>query len=246
MTLDQAAPEVIDEERDVTISDKTVGHYDAVFADIPVKNAVFGRVLLEMIQEENVTVNYPSTAFFTMAKKNYLYHVLHQKNVSAAKTVVIASGKSARNIEKVIDTPVIGRKLEELEETEKKKLEDEEEIRSFVEGVEYEEDLIIFHPYNDGDKYRCLVTEKQVIALKDSSEEWSFNRDSLKYSNPSDEETETVKKALSAIGAPIAEVVLRGGEVYDVNPNPDLELYKNLAGKNVYETAADVLKGDEA
>lgn len=198
-----------------------------------------------MIEEKNVRVNYPSTAFFTMSKKNYLYYVLHQKNVPAPKTVVIASEKAARNIEKNLELPILAKKIEEMEQTEENKLETQEEIGNFVDGVEYEEDVIVLHEYIEGDKYKCLVIEDEVISLKDDSDGWKFDENSLKYSNPSENKIEIVKKAARNIGAPIAEVVLRGEKVYDVNPNPDLEMYTNQAGKDMYETAAKALKGEE-
>ncbi len=180
-----------------------------------------------------------------MSKKNYLYYVLHQKNVPAPKTVVIASEKAARNIEKNLELPILAKKIEEMEQTEENKLETQEEIGNFVDGVEYEEDVIVLHEYIEGDKYKCLVIEDEVISLKDDSDGWKFDENSLKYSNPSENKIEIVKKAARNIGAPIAEVVLRGEKVYDVNPNPDLEMYTNQAGKDMYETAAKALKGEE-
>lgn len=239
------APEVVDKQQDVKVNEKSIEEYDSVYAEIPVKNATFGRVMLEIMEEKGVKTNYSSTAFFTMAKKNYLYYVLHEKGVPCPKTVVIASEKSARNIEKLIPTPVIARKMEELRETEKDILESSEEIEKFVEGVEYEEDLIIFQENSEGDKYKCLVLGNEVISLKDGSEGWKFDKNSLKYANPSDKKIKTVKKASKVIGTPIAEVTLRGNKVYDVNPEPELELYSELAGKDVYKKIAEILKEDK-
>jgi len=165
-----------------------------------------------MIQEKDINLNYPSTAFFTMSKKNYLSYVLHQKKVPSPKTVVIASEKASRSIEKNLETPIIARKIEEMQETERSLLNSQDDIQGFVEGVEYEEDVIIFQEYNEGDKYTCLVIEDEIVSLKDSSEDWKIDRNSLKYSNPSDRKLEIVKKAANGIGAPIAEVILRGEE----------------------------------
>ncbi len=232
-------------EVDVKIEDKVAGDYDAVFAEIPSKNAVFGRVLLEMFQEKNVSTNFSSTAFFIMAKKNYLYYILHQKDIPAPKTVSVATEKAARNIEKELKGPLIARRLENLEESEKKKLETVEQIQGFAEGSEYEEDIILFHEYSDGDKYRCLVAGDQIISAQDSSEDWKFQEDNLKYSNLSDSQEEIVKRTAEAIGTPTAEVFLRGEKVFDVNPNPDLELFSNVAGTNVYESVAEALKQED-
>lgn len=242
--LDQVAPQVVKGETDVKVGEKFVEDYDACFAEIPSKNAVFGRVLLEITEEKNVKANQYSTAFYIMAKKNYLYYILHQKDIPAPKTAVIASDKSSRNIGKELETPVLARKLEELEETERKKLETEEEIYGFAEGSEYEEDVLILQEFNEGDKYRCLVIGDQVISLKDSSEDWKIDEDSLKYSNLSDTQKEIIQQTARKIGTSFAEVYLRGEQVYDLNPNPDIELYEQNAGRNVYEAVAEILKED--
>jgi len=141
-----------------------------------------------------------------------------------------------------LETPVIARNLEELEETEIKKLETEKEIYGFAEGSEYEEDVLIFQEYNDEDKYKCLIIGEQVISLKDSSEDWKIDEDNLKYSNLSDTQKEIVKQTARKIGTSFAEIHLRGEKVYDINPNPDIDLFEQNAGKNVYEAVADILK----
>lgn len=240
--LDQVAPQVVDGETNVKVGDKAVADYDACFAEIPSRNAVFGRVMLEMIEEKNVKANQFSTAFYIMAKKNYLYYILHEKNIPAPKTASIATEKAARNIEKELDTPVIARKLEELEQTEIKKLETEEEIYGFAEGSEYEEDVLILQEYEDEEKYKCLIIGDQVVSLKDDSEGWKIDEDNLKYSNLSDTQKDIVKQTARKIGTSFAEIHLRGEEVFDINPNPDIDLFEQNAGRNVYEAVADILK----
>ncbi len=240
--LDQVAPQVVDGETDVKVGEKSIEEYDACFAEIPSKNAVFGRVMLEMIEEKNVRPSQYSTAFYIMAKKNYLYYILHEKDIPAPKTATIATEKAARNIEKELETPVIARKLEELEETERKKLETEEEIYGFAEGSEYEEDILILQEYSEKEKYKCLIIGEQVISLKDSSEGWKIQEDNLKYSNLSDTQKEIVKQTAKKIGTSFTEIHLRGEQVYDINPNPDIELFEQNAGRNVYEAVAEILK----
>lgn len=240
--LDQVAPEVVDGVGNVMVGDKPISEYDAVFADIPEKNAVFGRVLLEMIQDQNVAVNYPSTAFFIMAKKNYLYYVLHEKDIPAPKTVSVATEKAARNTQNYLKGPLIARRLEDLEETEAKKLDTVEEIQGFAEGSEYEEDILLFHEFNKGDKYRCLVVGDRIVSVKDDSEGWKFTKDNLNYSNISDTQEEIVRSATKKIGTRYAEILLRGEEVFDINPNPDLKMFTDVGGKNAHEEVADVLK----
>lgn len=242
--IDKIAPEVIDGKQDVKISGESVTEYDAAYVEIPPKNAVFGRVALEMIQEKGLKTNHTSTGFFIASKKNYLYYVLHEKNIPAPKTVVIASDKASRNIEKELRGPLIARRLEELEESEAKKLDTVQEISEFAEGSEYEEDILLFHEYNTGDKYRCLVAGDQIISLKDRSEGWKFEEDSLSYSNISGEQREVVNKTKNVLGTPVIEVKLRGDEVYDLEPNPDLKLFTDVSGKNAFESAAEALNRD--
>lgn len=242
--LDQVAPEVVNGKKDVRIAGNSVEEYDAAYVEVPPKNAVFGRVALEMIREKGVKTNQSSTGFFIASKKNYLYYVLHEKDIPAPKTVAVATDKASRNIEKELRGPLIARRLENLEESETKKLDTVQEISEFAEGSEYDQDILLFHEYNSGDKYRCLIAGNQIISLRDRSEGWRFDRDSLSYSNISDKQKEVVDKTRKALGTPILEVKLRGKEVYDLEPNPDLELFKDVSGKNAFEDAAEVLKGN--
>lgn len=219
--------------------------FDAIFAEIPEKNAVFGRVLLEMVEEKGINVNYPSTAFFIMSKKNYLYHVLHEKKIKAPKTVSVASKKAGRNLSKHLDFPAVARRLKEMEETEKTLVEDEEAARKFLEGVNYPEEVILFQELSEGEKYRCLYTGGDVISLEDRSEGPWLSEDSLQYSSLPTGLEEIVENAAQGIGTPVAEVLLRGGEVIDVKPNPDLQMYTEISGKNAHEAVAEVLKGEQ-
>ena len=191
--IDEVAPEVMDGKKDVKITGESIEDYDAAYIEVAPKNAVFGRVALEMIVEKGVRTNHTSTGFFIAAKKNYLYYVLHEKNIPAPKTVVVATDKASRNIEKELRGPLIARKLESLEESETKKLDTVQDITEFAAGPEYDEDILLFHEYNSGDKYRCLVAGDQLISLKDRSEGWRFDEDSLSYSNISDIQREVIK-----------------------------------------------------
>ncbi len=240
--IDEVAPEVVGGEPDVKVDGESVDRYDAAYIEIPPKNAVFGRVALEMIGEKGVNLNHTSTGFFIAAKKNYLYYVLHEKGIRAPKTVSVATEKASRNIEKQLRGPLIARRLENLQETEVKKLDTVGEIGDFAAGSEYEDDILLFHEYNSGDKYRCLVAGDQVISLRDRSEGWRFEEDSLSYSNISDEQREVVNKTKKALGTPVIEVKLRGDEVYDLEPNPDLELFTDVSGKNAFEAVSEALK----
>lgn len=208
------------------------------------KNASFGRVLLETIEEKGIAVNNPSTAYFTASKKNYLYYVLKERGIPSPDTVSLAAEKAARNIQNYLELPMIGRRLENLEITEEQKLEDREEIEGFYEGVDYAEDVLLFQEFSEEDMYRCLVIGDDIISLREDSDDWKFTGDNLKYSNLSDSQKERVKKAKNALGTRVAEIMLRGEKVYDIKPNPDLDLYADNAGKNVFSEIAEELKED--
>ncbi len=238
------APEVVGGQFDVKVGDKTVENFDAVYAEIPVKNAVFGRVLLEMIEEAQIPVNYSSTGFFISAKKNYLYYTLHEQDIPAPKTAVVATEKSARNLDKELKGPIIGRRFEDLKEVENKKIDTVDGIQAFAEGTDYGDELLIFNEYNSGDKYRCLVIDEAIISVQDSSDSWRFTDKNLKYSNISDKQKEIVLEAVRKIGTPMAEILLRGEEIYDIRPNPDLQMYTDVSGKNAFESVSEMLKED--
>jgi len=242
MDLEKISPEVFDGETNVRLNGHTIADYNAAFFEIPSENPVFGRVLLEMVEEKGVTVNYPSTGFYIMAKKNYLYYVLHQKDIDAPNTVIVSSEKAARNIDKELDYPMMARRYEDMALNETKKIVDEDEVKEFVEGTDYGEDILIFQEMHKGDKYRCMYVNDSVISLKDTSEGWRIREDSLQYSNLSKDLREEVKKTMKAIGTKYGEVLLQGGKIIDVKPNPDPELYTDVSGKNAYESIAAILK----
>lgn len=240
--IEEVAPEVRDGKPDVEINGGPVERFDAVYADIPPKNAIFGRVLLEMIEEKGIKVNYPSTAFFIMSKKNYLYHVLHEKDVPAPKTAIIADEKAARNMENHLKGPLFARKFDGLVETESTKIDTVEGIHEFAEGVDYGDSIIIFNELRTGEKYRCLIADDTIISLEDNSDGWRVKEENLNYSSLSNDLKETVQRAANVIGTNTAEVVLRGGKVVDANPNPDLEMYTKISGKDAYNAVAEALK----
>lgn len=242
--LEHVAPEIINQEVDVTVDGESITSVDAAFFQIPTEQALFGRVVLEIMEEAGVQTNYPSTGFFTMAKKNYLYYVLHQKDINAPNTAVVAAEKAARNIERELKGPILARRLDDLQEVEHQRLEQVDDIYDFASGTEYDDQLLIFHEYHSGDKYRCLVVGDRVISLEDQTDDPWFTTDDLRYSTPPTEVQDLVLEATQAIGAPVAEVLVIGDMVYDMNPNPDLGQYEDIAGKNTYSYVSEVLRDE--
>lgn len=241
-SIEDLAPRVEENRSGLKIEGKNIQNFDAVYARIHEKNAAFGRILLEVIEEERISLNYSSTAFFTMSKKNYLYSVLHEKNVPTPKTAVISDEKSARNIENYLAGPLIARKFEQSREAERKKIDTVEDISDFTDGTEYGKNLAIFQEYTEGSKYRCLVAGDKIISLEDVSNNWYLGDQNLQYSNAPNNIQNLVFEAKKSLGFNMAEVLIRGEEVVDINPNPDLDLYSNISGKDVYKAVADTLK----
>ena len=240
--LEQIAPEVRGKNPDVKLNGSSVEDYNCVYAEVPPENAIFGRVLLETIEEKGVSLNYSSTAFFIMSKKNYLYHVLHEKSIPSPKTAVVADQRSARNLENHLKGPLVAKKFDGLIEVERTKIEKVEGIQEFAEGVDYGDNILVFNELRKGDKYRCLVAGDTVISLEDNSEGWKVKEEDLKYSNISKELEQTVLNAAEAIGTKTAEIVLRNGKIVDANPNPNLEMYTEISGKDAYKAVANALK----
>jgi glutathione synthase/RimK-type ligase-like ATP-grasp enzyme len=245
INVEDVAPEVIDGKTNVRLNGHSVGDYDAAFLEIPAKNPVFGRVLLEMIEEKGVKTVYPSIGFYIMAKKNYLYYVLNQKEVETPSTVIIASEKATRNIDRELEYPMIAKKYEDMSLSETKKIDDHDEIREFVEGTEYGEDILIFQEYHEGDKYKCFYANDQIISLKDKTDGWRVREENLQYSTLSSDMKEQIRKAMRGIGTDYGEIIIQGEKIININPNPDPEIYTDVSGKNAFEMIANVLKTEE-
>lgn len=236
ITVEEATPKVVEQVNSVGIGSERLNEFDAIFAQIPKKKAVFGRVLLEMIEDEGLVLNYPSTAFFIMAKKNYLYHVLHEKDIPAPETVVAASEKAVRNVEKYLRGPLVAREFEQMVQKESTKIEKVGEIKEISEGLNPQENIMVFNELSYGDKYRCLVIGDQIISLEDKSETWKITTDNLQYVNLPSDLRDIVQRTSNIIGTNIAEVLIQDGRVVDVNPNPDFEMYTEVSGKNSFES----------
>ncbi|PSG99624.1 MAG: hypothetical protein BRC28_03725 [Nanohaloarchaea archaeon SW_4_43_9] len=230
----RVSPQVVDGKARLRIEDEPIENFDAVFTHIPAKNAVFGRVLLETIEEKEIPVDNYSTAYFTAAKKNYLYYILNKRGIESPATISVAAEKAVRNIDKHLEFPIIGRKLEDLEETEKNF------YQTLIAPIKFSALELKKTRY----WYRCLFIEGEVISLKEGSKGWDFTGKNLKYSNLDNSQKELVRETCESIGLKITEVLIRGNKIYDINPNPDLELYSEKAGKNAFSAVAKTLKED--
>lgn len=240
--VDEVAPEVINGKKSVRMNGETAEEYDAAFFEVPERNPVFGRVMIKMVEEKNVTVNYPAIAFFIMSKKNYLAYVLQEKGIQTPPKVVAASEKASRNVMKHLDLPVIAKKYTDNQLSESSKLENSDEVEEFASGTEYGAEVIVFERYVEGDKYKIFYGGGDIISLRDKTDGWRISEDNLHYSNLSSDIKEEVKKTVKGIGTECAELTVRRDNIVGVSPNPDLQLYTDISGKNAYESMAEILK----
>lgn len=233
------SPEVIDGESDVRV-DADIEGCEAAFLKLPEKNPIFGRVLLEIIEEKGIKTQNPALGFYITAKKNYLYYVLEQKDVPMPDTVIAASEKSAKNIERYIKTPLIAKRYKDNQLAESAKLEDGEEVKEFAEGTSYGEDIVIFQEEVEGEKYKVFYAAGNLISLKDKTDDWRVSDEKLQYSNLSNELEETVESTMKSIGTEYGEVIIKGGKVVDVRPNPEPEIYANKSGKDAFKYIREI------
>lgn len=240
--LEMLAPEVRGGSPDLQARGDLSG-FDAAFLQLPVGNPVYGRVVLEMLEEEGVTTINPSLAFYVMAKKNYLQFILQNRGIPSPDTVVAASENAAKNATRHLEKPLVAKRYRENEVTESKIIESEgESVEEFAEGTEYGSELVLFQQKVEGEKYRAFYASGNKIPLKDPSESWEFSREKLQYSSMPSDVSEKVDRVMESIGARYGEVVLRGKKVVDLRPNPDPELYQRKSGKSAFGYIREVFE----
>ncbi|WEL19875.1 hypothetical protein [Candidatus Nanohalococcus occultus] len=236
---EEFSPEVIDGEADVRVN-SGIEDCESAFLKLPERNPIFGRVLLEILEEKGITTNYPSIGFYITAKKNYLYYVLEQKDISIPETVIAASENSAKNVTRYLELPIIAKRYEENQLEESARLEDEQEAKEFAEGTDYGEDILIFQEETGDEKYKVFYANGNLISLKDKTEGWRVSDEKLQYSNLSNELEELVETTMKSIGTEYGEVILKGGKVIDVKPNPDPEVYADKSGKDAFKYIKEI------
>jgi len=239
--LRQLAPQVTSSGTGVMAGDIDVAGFDAAYIEIPLGSAVFGRVLFESLQDINVSTNHSSAGFFAAAKKNYMFYVLRDADVSAPSTVVASNARSARGLDKHLDFPVVARRLRGTKPVEMTALQSPDEVEGFAEGAD-EDSVLLFSGLEKGDKYRFLVAGDTVVSLTDTSNGWRFDDTCLKYSNPGSDIEELARSAVRAIGTSVADVSVRAGEVVDIDPNPDIDLYSDAANRDAFEAVSEAVK----
>ncbi len=239
--IPETAPEVIDGESKLDINGYSYEEFDSIYARIPSTNPIFGRILLQTLETTGNKMNYSSTGFFLTAKKNYLAYNLEELGVPHPNTVVVAAEKAGRNATSHVETPVIAERRSNYSLTEKRRIEDPEEVENFIKGTQYDDTVVILKEDLEGSLYRSFVAGDNIISLEAENPESSLDEAEFKYSEIPDDLEDTVKGASSKIGINVCEVVTRGDRVFDVNPNPDLNFYKEKSGKDSYRMVREVL-----
>ncbi|MDY6769225.1 MAG: hypothetical protein SVW02_03915 [Candidatus Nanohaloarchaea archaeon] len=236
---------VAGEGADVLVDGEALDAYDALYLQPNPKTAIFSRVFLETLLDQDIETNVGPTAFFILSKKSYLYQVLAEKNVPIPPTAAVSTEKGVSGLEEDLSYPLIGKKFEGFERRDMNLLESEEELSSFVEHMDHGDHVLVLQEQVDGDVYDCLYIDGTVVSLKLEDDGWRkrSGEASESYHSISSDLKDVVSATAASIGADICRVRLVGGTVVDAALDPGLERFQEISGKNVYGNVADMLEG---
>ncbi|MDY6766130.1 MAG: hypothetical protein SVW77_02075 [Candidatus Nanohaloarchaea archaeon] len=248
-TVDQAsiadARVVAGEETEVVVGGTPAGEYDALYLDPNPQIAIFSRVFLESLLDRDITTNIGPTAFFILAKKSYLYHVLAERDVPLPPTATVSTENGVSGLEEDLSYPLVGKKFEGFERRDMNLLESGDELSSFAEHLEHGDHFLVLQEQVDGDVYDCLYIDGTVVSTKLESDSWRKRSGEAteSYHSISSELGDIVDDAARSIGADICRVRLVGETVVDAALDPALERFQDISGKNVYGNVAAMLEG---
>lgn len=232
---------------EILIDGEPIESWDALYLEPHPKAFNFSRVFLEIINQKEIKTNIDSSSLFILSKKPYLFNVLTEKQVPKPTTSSISTERGLTEIEDDLDFPVIVKKYEKMEKKEVKIIETFEELKSFSENSEHGENYFIIQEYEEKEVFEVLYIDGQKISLKTEGNPWKSESEiKRKYHSLSDKQKEVVEKAAKALGSKICSLRLNGEEVTDMNPDPQLTLFKEKSGKSVHSRIANLLKnGDD-
>lgn len=239
---------LIDTNGNILVDGENITEWDAVFIDSEPKAFNYLRVLVETIEQKDITCNLEPASIFVQGKKPFLFSVLADKEVSIPNQVAISTEKGLTEIERELDFPVLAKKYSSFELAESKIFEDFDELKAFSELSEHGKDFIMIQEYREDDIFDILYVDDSIISLKLEASPWDKGESASigkKYHSVSSSQKETVKKAVNSLGAKICRVRLCGDKVIDIDSRPDLVEFKEKSGKNVFGRVADVLKEEE-
>ncbi|MDY6770094.1 MAG: hypothetical protein SVU88_03915 [Candidatus Nanohaloarchaea archaeon] len=229
----------------VLVGGEDLSDYDALYLDPDPRIAIFSRVFLEALLEQDITTNIGPTAFFILAKKSYLYQVLAEKNVPIPPTATVSTQKGVSGIEEDLSYPLVGKKFEGFERRDMNLLESGDELSSFVEHMDHGSHFLVLQEQVDGEVYDCLYIDGNVVSIRLEGDGWRQRSGEAaeSYHSIASELEEVVADTATSIGADVCRVRLVGGQVVDAALDPDLERFHEISGKNVYGNIAEMLAG---
>lgn len=231
------------EEQEVLVSGEPIDDFDALYLEATPKIAIFSRVFLETLLEQDIATNLDPTALFILSKKSYLHQVLEERRCETPATAIISTEKGCAGIEEQLGFPVIGKKFEGFVRRDMNRIESSEELDSFVEHMDHGSHILILQEQVDGEVYDCLYIDGEIISIRLDGEGWRKRSGDAKqsYHSISSDLEETVADAATAIGADVCRIRLVGGHIVDAHLHPDLKRFKKITGKNVFGTVASYL-----
>ncbi|MCJ7428815.1 MAG: hypothetical protein MUP66_00320 [Candidatus Nanohaloarchaeota archaeon QJJ-5] len=223
-----------------------ITEYDAVYLNPEPRAAIYAKTFLETIQDHHIQTNMDSTALFLMMKRHYLFHVLHQRDVNIPQTIAFSTEKALTEIEDDIEFPAVAKMYEQFTSAGMKTIDDSDDLHSFAQSANHEENVIILQEYVDGDVYDVLYIDGDLVSLELEGDAWHLdNNDKIQYSKLSTEQSKAVNETAQAIGTKMCRVRLIGNTIVGVENEPRLDLFQEHSGKNVYGKVADMLRGDD-
>jgi glutathione synthase/RimK-type ligase-like ATP-grasp enzyme len=232
-----------DMQSEILVDGKDIQEWDAVYIDPEPKAFYYTRVLMEIINDKEVDCNLDTSSVFILSKKPYLFNVLAERGVKIPTQVAISTEKGLTEIERDIDFPVLAKKYTDLQLSETQIFQEFDELKSFSELAEHGEDFIMVQEYEEEkDVFDILYIDGKVISLKLSGSPWEEGEISRSYYTLSDDLKQAVEKATDSIGTRICRIRVLGDRIVDMDNQPELEMFKQKSGKNVYGRIADVLK----
>jgi glutathione synthase/RimK-type ligase-like ATP-grasp enzyme len=234
-----------DMRSEVLIDGEDLEEWDAVYIKPEPKAFNYTRVLMEIINNEEVNCNLDSSSVFILTKKPYLFKVLAEKGVSIPKQVAISTEKGMTELQKDVDFPVLAKKYSNLELTETQIYDEFEELKSFAELAEHGENFLMVQEYEEKEVFDLLYVDGKIISLKLEEPPWTSSEGenvSRSYHTVSGDKKEIVNSAAESMGTKICRIRMNGDKIVDMDTEPKLEMFKQESGKNVYGRVADVLK----
>lgn len=234
------------ERSEVLVDGEPMAEWSSVYIKPEPKAFNYTRVLMEIVNEQEIRCNLDPSSVFILTKKPYLFKVLADREVKIPTQVSISTEKGMTELQKDVDFTVIAKKYSGLELKETKIFDDFDDLKAFAELTEHGEDFLMIQEKIEGSVFDILYVDGNIISLKVEGSPWSESEEvSRSYHSISDAQREEVEKAVESIGTNICRIRMVNEKIMDMDTNPELEMFKQKSGKNVYGRIADSLKGDQ-